>query len=109
MLTEMKVKEVLMHSALTRLPANMSTEKKEKLVEDVLELLGLSELKYAPIGDVEKRGISGGQRKRVNIGMELVADPIALFLDEPVSFERKKKKINYFLLKRNTEFYFVLD
>lgn len=37
------------------------------------------------IGNVSSRGISGGQRKRVNIGVELVADPTILFLDEPTS------------------------
>jgi len=37
------------------------------------------------IGDTQERGISGGQRKRVNIGIELVADPWMLFLDEPTS------------------------
>ena len=37
------------------------------------------------IGDDETRGVSGGQRKRVNIGMALAAAPLALFLDEPTS------------------------
>ena len=37
------------------------------------------------IGDEATRGISGGQRKRVNVGMEMVADPSLLFLDEPTS------------------------
>lgn len=37
------------------------------------------------MGDEATRGVSGGQRKRVNIGLELVADPLLLLLDEPTS------------------------
>jgi len=48
-----------------------------------LVLLGLWDIRHCLIGDERARGISGGQRKRVNIGMELVADPTVLFLDEP--------------------------
>jgi ABC-type taurine transport system ATPase subunit len=45
-----------------------------------LVLLGLWEIRHSLIGDERVRGISGGQRKRVNIGMELAADPTVLFL-----------------------------
>ena len=37
------------------------------------------------VGTVEKRGISGGQRKRVNVGLEMVMEPSLLILDEPTS------------------------
>lgn len=40
---------------------------------------------HTRVGSVEKRGISGGQRKRVSIGLELVGAPSLLFLDEPTS------------------------
>lgn len=85
MLREMTVRENLQFSASTRLPSSMSSECKDQLVDDVLSLLDLSHLQYSQIGDENVRGISGGQRKRVNIGIELVADPTLLFLDEPTS------------------------
>ncbi len=47
---------------------------------ETLQLLGLYEIRHSQIGDERVRGISGGQRKRVNIGMELAADPTVLFL-----------------------------
>ena len=51
----------------------------------MIDALGLRHIAHAPIGDETRRGISGGQRKRVNVGMELVAQPSLLFLDEPTS------------------------
>ena len=54
-------------------------------VDAVLEALILTHVQHTPIGDERIRGISGGQRKRVNIGIEVVACPVALYLDEPTS------------------------
>lgn len=54
-------------------------------VNECIEVLGISHVQHSPIGDERTRGVSGGQRKRVNIGIELVADPSVLFLDEPTS------------------------
>ena len=50
-----------------------------------MQILALDDIRNEIIGDEEVRGISGGQRKRVNVGLELVADSVMLFLDEPTS------------------------
>ena len=47
--------------------------------------LYLTRVKDSIVGNVERRGISGGQRKRVNIALEVVGKPSILFLDEPTS------------------------
>ena len=85
MLREMTVEETLRFAAKTRLPKSMSNDEKNRIIEDTLEILDLKSIRYSPIGDEDVRGISGGQRKRVNIGIELVSDPTLLFLDEPTS------------------------
>jgi ABC-type multidrug transport system ATPase subunit len=85
MLRSMTVEEVLLTSALLRLPTSWTYMEKKRMVNSIIDLMGLQDVRDSRIGDETKRGISGGQRKRVNIGMELVADPTILFLDEPTS------------------------
>jgi ABC transport system ATP-binding/permease protein len=55
------------------------------LVMHVLEDLGLSETKDLKVGSPLQKTISGGQRKRLNIGLELLREPAVLFCDEPTS------------------------
>eukprot|EP01125_Pyxidicula_operculata_P023033 TRINITY_DN976_c1_g4_i2.p1 TRINITY_DN976_c1_g4~~TRINITY_DN976_c1_g4_i2.p1 ORF type:complete len:1077 (+),score=199.65 TRINITY_DN976_c1_g4_i2:108-3338(+) len=85
MIRTLTVEEILEFSANTRLPSDSSLGENERIVEEVIELLGLERIRHSIIGDEDVRGISGGQRKRVNIAMELVSNPGMLFLDEPTS------------------------
>lgn len=85
MLRVLTVREILDHSARMRLPSSMSFKQKKEVVDNVIEVLGLSHIQNSVIGDEARRGISGGERKRVNIGIELVAQPSIMFLDEPTT------------------------
>ncbi|CAO2816451.1 unnamed protein product [Amaranthus hypochondriacus] len=79
------VEENLRFSAWCRLSTKLSRADKVLIVERVLMYLGLQEVRDSLVGTVEQRGISGGQRKRVNVGLEMVIEPSLLFLDEPTS------------------------
>lgn len=57
----------------------------EELVNKVLINLGLSETRHLKVGSPLHKTISGGQRKRLNIGLELLREPTILFVDEPTS------------------------
>ena len=63
----------------------MTDEVKRELVIGVITELGLIKAKDTIIGDEKVRGVSGGERKRVNIACQLISNPQILFLDEPTS------------------------
>jgi ATP-binding cassette subfamily G (WHITE) protein 1 len=84
-LDTMTVREAITMSAQLRLPKEMSQKDKKELVEKVITDLDLSQCQNTIVGDSIKRGISGGERKRLAIAMELIREPSVIFLDEPTS------------------------
>ncbi|KAK0455220.1 uncharacterized protein EV420DRAFT_1644864 [Desarmillaria tabescens] len=84
------VYEALLFAARLRLPESVSDIDKQSRVLYIMDKLGISELKDSRIGwgdagGGKARGISGGEMRRVSIGLELIASPDVLILDEPTS------------------------
>nr|GMD88008.1 ABC transporter G family member 22-like isoform X1 [Ipomoea batatas] len=79
------VKETLIYAARLRLPRTLAKEEKDKRAMDVIYELGLDRCQDTMIGGSFVRGVSGGERKRVCIGNEIIINPSLLFLDEPTS------------------------
>ncbi|KAI3879553.1 hypothetical protein MKX03_005691 [Papaver bracteatum] len=79
------VTETLVFTALLRLPKTLSKDEKIKHAEEVINQLGLTKCKNTIMGGPFLRGVSGGERKRVSIGQEILINPSLLFLDEPTS------------------------
>ncbi|KAJ1720063.1 hypothetical protein LPJ53_005263 [Coemansia erecta] len=80
------VEETLSYASKLRLPSSQySAADKNGRVAAVIRQLRLEAARNTRIGDAATRGVSGGERKRVSIGIELLTDPKLLFLDEPTS------------------------
>lgn len=77
---ELTVEEVLKYAARIRMPDDTTAEERNSRVEEVMEVLELTFRRSTPV-----KKLSGGQRKRVSIGVEIITKPSVMFLDEPTS------------------------
>ncbi|CAI5942986.1 unnamed protein product [Closterium sp. NIES-65] len=82
---QVTVHESLLFSAWLRLPRDIDRDVREEFVEEVMELVELDVLRGALVGLPGVNGLSTEQRKRLTIGVELVANPSIIFMDEPTS------------------------
>lgn len=77
---ELTVERTLHYAARLRLPAATSGTERERIVDEVIATVGLDDHRRTPFGQ-----LSGGQQKRLSLGLELITKPSFLFLDEPTS------------------------
>ncbi|KAL2887560.1 hypothetical protein HOO65_050681 [Ceratocystis lukuohia] len=85
LLPSLTVRETLMYAAALRLPKSVSEKERADVVEQVILELGLKECANTRIGNSQHRGCSGGEKRRVSIGVQMLANPSLLFLDEPTT------------------------
>ena len=78
---DLTVKENLLYAGRLTLPAGTRREEIAELADEVMASLGLSRIANSIVGDARRRGISGGEKKRVNVGIELMKRPRLLFLE----------------------------
>jgi len=84
-LRTMTVYEALFMSATLKLPGNVQFREKTNIVNEMISTLHLNKCKDTIVGDSTLKGISGGERKRLSVGMEMITNPSIIFLDEPTS------------------------
>ncbi|KAE9607131.1 putative lipopolysaccharide-transporting ATPase [Lupinus albus] len=85
LLTSLTVREAVHYSAQLQLPASMSKGEKKERADFIIREMGLQETINTRIGGWGCKGISGGQKRRVSICIEILTQPRLLFLDEPTS------------------------
>lgn len=83
--SQLSLQETFDMAAKMRLPKSMSAEEKNVFVNTLIRKLGLSTVTETRVGDEKNRGISGGERKRLSLGCELISTPRLILCDEPTS------------------------
>ena len=79
------VREAVYYSAQLQLPNSMSKAEKKDRAERTIREMGLQDSINTRIGGWGSKGLSGGQKRRVSICIEILTRPKLLFLDEPTS------------------------
>ena len=77
--------ETLRFSAALSLPSYVTAKAREQRVQDAIDDMGLRECQNTIVGDLFRKGLSGGQKRRLSIAIELLARPSIMLLDEPSS------------------------
>ncbi|XP_065856135.1 ABC transporter G family member 12-like isoform X2 [Euphorbia lathyris] len=85
LLGSLTVRETLTYSAHLRLPSTLTNSQINEVVETTTMKMGLEECAATKIGNWHSRGISGGEKRRLSIGLEMLTQPHLMFLDEPTS------------------------
>ncbi|XVF02814.1 hypothetical protein REPUB_Repub04eG0206600 [Reevesia pubescens] len=83
--SQLTVRETLSLASELQLPEISSVEERDEYVNNLLFKLGLVSCADSIIGDAKVRGISGGEKKRLSLGCELIASPSVIFADEPTT------------------------
>ena len=78
----MTVKETLDFRVELKLGKKLRKSERNKVVEDLMDTLGLSKSSNTKVGNTKIRGLSGGERKRLSIACEMISSPSIIFLDE---------------------------
>ena len=84
-LPSLTVKETLLFHANLRLPLGTELLKRQQRVQQVLSTLDLHQCAHTRVGDAELKGTSGGEKRRLSLGVQLLADPAVCLLDEPTT------------------------
>uniref|UniRef100_A0A7S3MAG2 ABC transporter domain-containing protein n=1 Tax=Spumella elongata TaxID=89044 RepID=A0A7S3MAG2_9STRA len=82
---ELTVAETLHWAALLRMPLEKTDEERTIRIKEVIDLMGIDHCRDTIVGNTRRKGISGGERKRLCIAVELLNRPKLIFLDEPTS------------------------
>ena len=80
--TDLSIEQNLYFSAKFRLPDRVNVQER---IDSVIDNLKLNKCRGTAVGTTLNRGVSGGERKRASIGVELISDPGILFFDEPTT------------------------